>query len=68
MRLYFFYSAVRENSKLDLSDTEGTIGSVRIKVAPPSIFVGTPSTFESLILKQIYLHCKTIITYLLHID
>ena len=68
MRLYFFYSAVRENSKLDLSDTEGTIGSVRIKVARPSIFVGTPSTFESLILKQIYLHCKTIITYLLHID
>ena len=68
MRLYFFYSAVRENSKLDLSDTEGAIGSVRIKVARPSIFVGTPSTFESLILKQIYLHCKTFITYLLHID
>ena len=68
MRLHFFYSAAIANSKLDLSDTEGAIESVRIKVARPSIFVGTPSTFESLILKQIYLHCKTIITRILHID
>ena len=32
----------------------------RLKVARPSIFIGTPSIFESLILKQIYLYCKTI--------
>ena len=38
------------------------------KVARPSIFIGTPSTFESLILKQIYLYCKAIKTYGLHLD
>ena len=32
------------------------------KVARPSIFIGTPSIFESLILKQIDLYCKTIMT------
>ena len=37
-------------------------------MARPSIFVGTPSIFESLILKQIDLHCKNIITYVLHIE
>ena len=31
-----------------------------LKVARPSIFIGTPSIFESLTLKQIYLYCKTI--------
>ena len=30
-----------------------------LKVSRPSIFVATPSIFESLILKQIDLHCKT---------
>ena len=38
------------------------------KVARPSIIVGTPSIFESLRLKQIYLYCKTIITHVLQID
>ena len=37
-----------------------------IKVARPSIFIGTPSIFESLILKQIDLYCKTIMTHGLH--
>ena len=36
-----------------------------IKVARPSIFVGTPSIFESLTLKQIDLFCKNIITRVL---
>ena len=44
------------------------IETVEIKVARPSVFVGTPSIFESLRLKQIYLYCKTIITHVLHID
>ena len=38
------------------------------KVARPSIFIGTPSIFESLILKQIDLYCKTIMTHGLHLD
>ena len=38
------------------------------KVARPSIFIGTPSIFESLILKQIDLYCKTIMTHELHLD
>ena len=38
------------------------------KVARPSIFVGTPSFFESLILKQIDRYRKNIITHVLHID
>ena len=39
------------------------------KVARPSIFVSTPSTFESLRRsKQIYLYCKTIITHVLQMD
>ena len=33
-----------------------------LKVARHSTFVGAPSIFESLRLKKIYLHCKTIIT------
>ena len=37
-----------------------------IKVAQPSIFIGTPSIFESLILKQIDLFCKMIMTHGLH--
>ena len=36
------------------------------KVARPRIFVGTPSIFESLRLKLIYLYCKTIVTHVLH--
>ena len=39
-----------------------------IKVARPSIFIGTPSNFESLILKQINLYCKAIVTHGLHLD
>ena len=39
-----------------------------LKVAGPSDFVSTPSIFESLILKQIVLYCKNIITHLLHVD
>ena len=38
-----------------------------IKVARVSIFIGTPSIFESLILKQIDLYCKTIMTHGLHL-
>ena len=34
-------------------------------MARPSIFVGTPSIFESLTLKQIDLFCKNIITRVL---
>ena len=37
-------------------------------MAQPSIFVGTPSIFESLRLKRIDLYCKNIITRVLHID
>ena len=33
--------------------------SFLIKVAQPSIFIRTPSIFESLILKQIDLNCKS---------
>ena len=40
----------------------------RLKVALPSIFGGTPSIFELLRLKQIFLYCKTIITRVLQID
>ena len=36
-----------------------------VKVARPSIFVGTPSIFESLRRKQISLSCKFIITHVL---
>ena len=32
------------------------------------ILVVTPSIFESLILGQIYLYCKTILTHVLHLD
>ena len=39
-----------------------------IKVARPSIFVATPSIFESLILQQISLCFKSVITHALHID
>ena len=39
-----------------------------IKVARPSIFVATPSIFESLILQQIDPFFKSIITHALHID
>ena len=38
-----------------------------LKLARPSIFVGTLSISESLRLKQICLYCKTIITHVLHI-
>ena len=38
------------------------------KVARPSIFVGTPSIFESPILKQIDRYCKNTMTHVLHID
>ena len=37
----------------------------QVKVVRPSIFVGTPSVFESLILKQIDFYCKNIITHVL---
>ena len=39
-----------------------------IKVARPSILIGTPFKFESLILKQINLYCKVIVTRGLHLD
>ena len=38
------------------------------KVTRPSILIGTPSIFESLILKRIDLYCKPVITHVLHID
>ena len=41
---------------------------ILFKVARPSIFVGTPSIFQSLILKKFDLCCKKITTDLLHID
>ena len=44
------------------------IGSGHLKVSRLSIFIGTPSIFESLILKQIDLYCKTIMTHGLHLD
>ena len=66
MRLHFFYSAVRANSKLDLSNTEGAIESVRIKVAPPSILKAHPPPLNLLYLNN--LRCKTILTSILHID
>ena len=40
---------------------------VRFKVARSSIFVGTPSIFESLTLKQICFYWKIIITNVLHV-
>ena len=42
--------------------------SLNFKVARPSIFIGTPFIFESLILKQINLYCKKIMTHGLHLD
>ena len=39
-----------------------------LKVARPSIFMGKPSIFETLILKQIDLYCKTIMTHGLYLD
>ena len=39
-----------------------------LEVARTSTFIGAPSIFESLILKQIDLYCKTIMTYGLHLD
>ena len=42
------------------------IKSISIKVARPSIFVGTPSIFESLRLRQIDLYRKNIIAHVLH--
>ena len=38
------------------------------KVTRPSIFVGTPSIFESLIPKQLDIYCKCITTHGSHID
>ena len=38
------------------------------EVARPSIFVDTPSIFESLILKQIDLYCENMIPHVLHIN
>ena len=39
-----------------------------VKVARPSIFIRTPSIFEYLMLKQIDLYCRTIMTYGLQLD
>ena len=39
-----------------------------VKVARPIVCVGTPSIFESLILKEIDLYCKNFITHVIHID
>ena len=39
-----------------------------VKVARPIVCVGTPSIFESLILKEIDLYCKNFITNVIHID
>ena len=47
-------------SKEDSATSILGISIFPLKVARPSIFIGTPSIFESLILKQIYLYCKTI--------
>ena len=44
--------------------TQSQLDGQRVKVARPSIFVGTPSIFESLILKQIDLFRKTTNTYI----
>ena len=40
----------------------------QFKVARPSIFLGTPSIFESLAIRQIDVYCTTIITHGLHLD
>ena len=42
--------------------------TLHFEVAQPSIFVGTPFIFESLILKQIDLYCENIITHVLLIN
>ena len=39
-----------------------------MKVARPSIFVDTPSIFESLLLEQVDLYWKNIITHVLYMD
>ena len=47
-------------SKEDSATSILGISIFPLKVARPSIFIGTPSIFESLTLKQIYLYCETI--------
>ena len=49
------------------SETRVIRNQHRFKVARLNVFIGTPSIFESLILKQIDLYCKTIMTYGLHL-
>ena len=50
-------------------DGEGVLScTLHFEVAQPSIFVGTLSIFESLILKQIDLYCENIITHVLLIN
>ena len=58
------------NIFLSISARPGnTLILAALKVARPSILVRTPSIFKSLILKQIDLYCKHMITHvLLHID
>ena len=46
--------------KKNAKNTQGV--ESHFKMARRSIFIGTPSIFESLILKQIDLYCKTIMT------
>ena len=56
VQIYLFLAFVYDN-RLERKEN--------IKVARPSIFVDTPSIFESLTLKQIDLFCKNIITRVL---
>ena len=47
---------------------EASVKELLFKVVRSSNLMGTPSIFESLILKQFLLYCKTIITHGLHLD
>ena len=44
--------------------TQSQLDGQRAKVARPSIFAGTPSIFESRILKQLDFYSKTTNTYI----
>ena len=51
----YFYLAFGYDNRLERKEKN-------VKVARPNIFAGTPSIFESLILKKNDLHCENIIT------
>ena len=65
----FSHQSVIHINIIFLSESCGTaIEGCILEVARPSTFVGTPSIFEFLRLKRIYIYCKTTKAHVLHID